>query len=315
MKKEAIAAFVRAMSTQVWCVDPVYLSGLMALLDDMDETHAAALAREAVEMIEARVHPATVRAVATRSGAAAIIPVVGLLSPSKSSFFEEIFGIKKTQPLAVAAAVTAAASDSEVKVVVLAVDCPGGNALSVPEAADAIMAARGKKPIVAVITGICASGGYWLSASADEIIATPVSAVGSLGAFQQHDCYEKMNEIIGIKETYITSTPDKVEGMGHIPLTPEALAHRQGVVDQVDSLFMTSLAAARGRDMRQDGRGRTYIGQAAVGRGLIDRVGTMDEVLAAYNARPAPSSGSSVASRGRTLALMDSVDRARNRPI
>lgn len=306
---KAFAIFARAVQNCIWAIEPAALAALMAKAETVNGEEAAAkLITEANELLNARaIHGTTVKAVAAKQGSAAIVPVVGILSPTRSSFWDEIFGTPKTNPLAVADMVDAAVADPDVKVVVLVVDCPGGNAILVPEAAARIMAARGKKPIIAVITGNCASGGYWIAAAADEIVCSQASMVGSIGCFIGWTGYFDLNEQNGIIEEYIASVPDKVEGMGHIPLTDEARAHKLTQAQQIDKMFIRDINAGRGQDMDQEGRGRTYIGESAVARGLVDKVDTLAGVLGRFNAPvadPQARRGSNE-SRARHMAMAD----------
>lgn len=303
---KAYAVFARAVLNTVWCIEPATLAAIMAKAQNLTDEQAKALIDEAGEMLTARaIHGGTIRAVAAKTGSAAIVPVQGILSPTRGSLYDEIFGMPKTNPATVADMVEAAVADPDVKVVVMIVDCPGGNCIGIPEAAARIMAARGKKPIIAVVSGVCASGGYWLAASADEIVAGQAAMIGSLGVFREFQGYVGLNEQMGIVEEYIASVPDKVEAMGNVPLSDEARAHILDQVMTLDKMFMRDISAGRGQNMDQDGRGRTYVGPSAKARGLIDGLDTLAAVLARYNAPVQTQERGSVSNsaRGRHLAL------------
>lgn len=300
-------------------LDRIDLSGI-ALGSEITEPVGITFARETIETGEedgfvtreggpaaARLSPATERAIARKPGGVAVIPVKGVISP-RVSIFDLLFGGGATPPAWVARQLQRAVDDDSIKAVVLDYDTPGGSVFGVEEAASAMTALRGKKPIIAQVTGSCASAGYWLASGADEIVANPTSIIGSVGVYMVHEDLSKLYEEIGVKVTYIKAGQYKVEGNSEEPLTVEAEAHLQEMVDDYYRLFTEQVA--KGRNVATSlvrgerfGQGRAYVAARAAERTMIDRVRTMDDTLRALGMDPnAPEPDNRA--RGRGLALL-----------
>jgi signal peptide peptidase SppA len=250
-------------------LDPVaHVEGESAALDDDAETAAL------------RMSPAAERKLASTPGGVAIIPVRGIIS-NRLTFMDLMMGTRPNSPGAIAQAVAMAVNDPQVKAVILDFDSPGGVVTGVPEAFARIFAMRGKKPLLAQVSGSCGSAAYWLAAACDEISATPTALVGSIGCYQVHEELSKMYADIGVVVTYIADTPDKVEGNDTQPLAPEALAHRQGMVNGYSAMFLRDIKQGRGQSMDVPGRGRAYLAGDALSRGLIDKVRDLQDSLVA----------------------------------
>lgn len=236
----------------------------------------------------AKLHGNAERALARQQGVVAVVPVVGVVA-TRLSWIEELFGISSANPHRIAAAVALAIADPDVKAVVLAVDSPGGQTTGVPECAEAIFAMRGKKPILAQVIGMCASAGYWIASAADDISVTPSGMVGSVGAYMYHEDWSEAYAKAGIKPTYIKRGAFKAEFNAEFPLTDEAKAHVQELVDDAYDLFTKFVAKARGVGLdvvqgEKFGEGRVFMAQRAVERGLADRVRTLGDTFAAIGA-------------------------------
>lgn len=301
-----------------------YLSGLAAMESplalaagsDADVAAIRAAVREAVATGQpyAKIHGNAEAALARKAGAVAIVPVVGVVA-SRLSWIEELFGVRAANPLRIAAAAAAAMADPEVKAVVFAVDSPGGNSTNVPEAAAAILALRGKKPMIAQVIGMCASAAYWLVSGADEIDAQPSAMVGSVGAYIYHEDWSEAYAKAGVSPTYIKRGQYKAEFNPEVPLTDEARAHVQELVDDSYEMFTGHVAEARGVALatvqgEPYGEGRVFLAERAKARGLVDRVRTMSETLKAIGGtevrQPTPdrsSAGHGVAFARARLAL------------
>ena len=97
-------------------------------------------------------------------------------------------------------------ADPAVKAIVLSIDSPGGTVDGTDNLANAIFAARGKKPIVALGDGTLASAAYWIASGADQIFASDNSAkIGSIGVVATHEDYSRAEENAGVKVTEITA--------------------------------------------------------------------------------------------------------------
>jgi signal peptide peptidase SppA len=175
-------------------------------------------------------------------------------------------------------------ADDTVGTIVLVFDTPGGSVYGVDELATEIRAARGRKPIVAIISSLCASAGYWLAAQADRIVCTSGGDVGSIGIITAHEDVSAMQDKLGVKTTLITAGRFKGEGSPFEPLTADARANLQRRVDECYDRFVGAVAAGRG--VREDavrtgfGEGRLVSARDALAAGMVDAIGTLDELLA-----------------------------------
>lgn len=262
--------------SQPW---PILQEKLDAILDVL-EMRAEGLTFSA-EDIQARVGQGMRGAKqAPVGGRIAVLPIYGIIA-QRMNLMTDISGGTSTEEFA--QAFTAAVDNPEVSAIVFDVDSPGGTISGVPELAAMIRAARGKKPIYAVANTMMASAAYWLAAQADEIIASPSSLVGSIGAVMVHTDQSEANAKAGVKRTYITSSPYKAEGNRDEPLGDEAKEAIKAMVDDADDLFIKDLAAGRGLTpaaVRANyGKGRVMTASQAKEAGLVDRVQSLDDLL------------------------------------
>lgn len=253
---------------------------------------------DVTEALKAAITPATERATARKEGAVAIVPVTGVITTSR---IMQMIGLG-TSPDSIARNVDAAQRDPQVKAVVLAINSPGGSVSGVDEAANAIFAHRGGKPMVAQVTGMMASAAYWIGAAADEIVMPATGTAGSIGVWTQHDDFSKYDEMNGFKTTLIHAGKYKVEGNPFEPLSDEARAHIQEDVDYFYGMFTKSVARSRGVTPKQVqngyGEGRLLAGTMALEAGLVDKIRSLSETLAAYGVTP-----SAPEARGRAMAF------------
>ena len=174
--------------------------------------------------------------------------------------------------------------DDRIKALVLRVDSPGGS----PLASELIrheleLAQISGKPVVASMAGVAASGGYWISATADEIWAAPTTITGSIGVFAPLPTFEGVMEEVGINRdgvaTHELASMDMLTG-----IRPPLDRFLQITVDNTYRQFINLVA--RGRDMLPEevdaiGQGRVWAGIDAKERGLVDELGHLDDAIAA----------------------------------
>jgi len=215
-----------------------------------------------------------------QAGAVAVIPIYGTIVP-KADLMSKISG--GTSAADIKLAVSDAMQDPDVGSIVFDVDSPGGLTDLVPETAAYIRANRGRKPMLAVANTMMASAAYWLGAQADEVAVSPSSLTGSIGVFAAHDDLSAAQERLGVKTTLISAGKYKTEANRNAPLSDEARAHIQSLVDSAYAMFTNDVAAGRGvkaKDVRGGfGEGRILPAQAAVAEGLADRVATLEQTI------------------------------------
>lgn len=182
----------------------------------------------------------------------------------------------------IGATLAAIKSDFRVRAVMLDVDSPGGEVSGMLDVADAIVAARGAKPIWAVANTLAASAAYALAGGADKFYLPRLAQVGSIGCVMMHVDQSVRDEAMGLAYTAIYSGARKIDGWGHAPLSDEARAAAQASVDHVRDEF-AALVARQGRMSAKAAlatEAAVYSDDDAVKAGLVDGVMTFDDALA-----------------------------------
>ena len=191
--------------------------------------------------------------------------------------------------------VNQAADDDDVKVLVLDVDSPGGGVTESDQIHHAILQAKGKgKKVVALMGDTAASGGYYVSAPADRILAHPTTITGSIGVIFHLVNARELMQKIGLKEEVIKSGKMKDIGSMSRDMTPEETAVLQGTIDEMYGKFLAVVLDGRrhvvlpGEEklafteehLRRIADGRIYTADQAVANGLVDALGYRDDALA-----------------------------------
>jgi signal peptide peptidase SppA len=185
--------------------------------------------------------------------------------------------------------------DPDVGAILIDADTPGGSVFGVHETSEMIYRARGQKPVVAIANSEAYSAGYYLASAADELWVTPTGMVGSVGVVATHIDYSQQNEALGIAVTYITQGQYKVEGNPDAPLEKEARAELQRHVDRYYGMFVQSVARNRGTTVEKVesdfGQGRIVGAESAMKRGMVDRIGTIEDAVRHLNGRMTSARG------------------------
>ena len=169
-----------------------------------------------------------------------------------------------------------AASNEFVKGILLNVDSPGGAVAPSIEVAYAIKRAREKKPVIVYASGTLASGSYYASIWADEIIANPGSMVGSIGVIMQGADVSELMQKIGIKSQSVQAGKYKKVGASDREWTEYEINELNKVIQGTFDLFTTDVADARGLDIKKRdsfANAHIFTAQQAKDVGLIDSVG------------------------------------------
>ena len=169
-----------------------------------------------------------------------------------------------------------------VKAVVVRVDSPGGAVAPTQEIFEEIQRAKKKKPFIASMGSIAASGGYYIASACDKIVANPGSLTGSIGVIMQLANVEELMKKIGVTGYNVKSGVNKDIGSPFQPLSPAGREILQSLVDNVHSQFVVAVAKSRGMDealVRKLADGRIYSGAQAKELGLIDQFGTLEDAI------------------------------------
>jgi protease-4 len=178
----------------------------------------------------------------------------------------------------------AAREDEDTAAVVLRVDSPGGSATAsdVIRAEVRALGAAGK-PVVVSMGSMAASGGYWISAEADKIVAQPESLTGSIGVFGMLPNIEALAERHGLRAEVVRSSP--YAGLGSLwKRKDEAqMARLQELVDRVYERFVALVADGRKmapERVEEIAQGRVWSGARALELGLVDELGGLTRAIA-----------------------------------
>jgi ClpP class serine protease len=168
----------------------------------------------------------------------------------------------------------AAERDSAVSVIALVIDSPGGEVQGAFDSAEHIFAARGRKPIVAILDENACSAAYLLAAAADEIWIPQTGMAGSIGVRGVHVDRSKANEMAGLRITEVYEGDRKNDGSPNEPLSAAALERFQAEVHAVYGMLIE--AVHRYRELPaaaiRSWQSAEFRGQDALEVGLVDRV-------------------------------------------
>ena len=169
------------------------------------------------------------------------------------------------------------------KAVVLRVDSPGGSVFASQVIRDEVLALRDAgKPVVASMSSTAASGGYWVSMSADRIVASPYTITGSIGVYGMITTFERSLNYLGISTDGIGTTPWAGMLRADRTLSDEGRAMFQASIDRDYQDFVSYVADGRGMDVIEAdalAQGRIWTGSDAVENGLADELGELDDAV------------------------------------
>ena len=169
-----------------------------------------------------------------------------------------------------------------IKAIVVRVDSPGGAVAPTQEIFAEIQRSKKKKPFIASMGSIAASGGYYIAAACDKIVANPGTLTGSIGVIMQLHNVEELMKKIGVKGYSVKSGANKDIGSPFQPLSAEGKEILQSLVDNVHGQFVAAVAQGRGLDealVRKLADGRIYSGAQAKEQGLVDQLGTLEDAI------------------------------------
>lgn len=263
-------------ATAHWMIQPQWLETILSIAareNPSPEAVAAQLGRPLDNT----------RRVTVRDGVA-VLPVTGPIF-RRAGFFSDISGATSVETLA--KDLETALADPNVRAVLLEFDSPGGEANGIGELAAMIRAGSQRKPVWGYAGGLAASAAYWLAAACEEVVISPAAMVGSIGCVTTWRDTRERDEKAGIRTYEIVSS----QSPGKRPdvATESGRAQIQTLVDQLADLFVAAVADYRGVTaetvLSDFGQGGIVIGQAAVDAGMVDRLGSFEQVLAELAAR------------------------------
>lgn len=183
----------------------------------------------------------------------------------------------------IAALLKQAREDDSVKSVVLRVDSPGGSAFASEVIRNEVQALKDAgKPVVVSMSSVAASGGYWISMSANEIMAQPTTITGSIGIFSVITTFEKGLHNIGVNTDGVGTSPFSGVGVTR-GINEGASAAFQMGIEHGYKRFITLVSDNRNMSQTEVdnvAQGRVWTGQDALDHGLVDRIGDFDDAIA-----------------------------------
>jgi protease-4 len=183
----------------------------------------------------------------------------------------------------VIAAIDAMAREPRVRAIVVRVDSPGGSALASDQIWRALRRARARKPVIASLGSVAASGGYYVASAADEIWADPTTLTGSIGIFYGKIDVVGLAEKLGIGIEHFRRGKHAGADSLWRPFTAEERSGLAVLIRRYYRQFLERVAEGRGmtvEEVDRTGRGRVHSGDAALALKLVDHLGGLASALA-----------------------------------
>ena len=174
------------------------------------------------------------------------------------------------------------AKSSSAKAVIVHVDSPGGTSAGSEQLHEALRRVAGAKPLVVVVDGLAASGGYITALSADHIVAQATSLVGSIGVLVQYPNVSDLLKTIGVKVEEVKSSPLKAAPNGYEPTSPEARAALESLIKDNYAWFRDLVRDRRKLDdatLDRVADGRVFTGRQGIELKLVDELGNEQNAI------------------------------------
>ena len=187
--------------------------------------------------------------------------------------------------LSTAELIRKARDNDKIKALVLRVDSPGGSAFgSELVRRELELTRKAGKPVVVSMAGLAASGGYWISMAADEVIADEASITGSIGVIGLLPSAEGALDKLGVHTGGVTTTWLVGQGDPRRAQDPRFTQLIQSLIGEAYGQFTTLVATARKstpQKIHELAQGRVWSGKDALAHGLVDRLGSLGDAVAA----------------------------------
>ena len=199
----------------------------------------------------------------------ALVDVQGVISDGSDASADLVVG-----------GLRAAFEDDDTAGVIVRINSPGGSPVQAGYINDEIVRLREKYPKVplyAVITDICASGGYYVAAAADKIYADKSSVVGSIGVLMNGFGFVDAMEKLGVERRLLTAGEHKALLDPFSPENPQDVAHVQKLLDRIHQQFIDTVKRGRGDRLKDDPKlfsGLIWTGEQSIELGLVDALGS-----------------------------------------
>ncbi|NKI30582.1 signal peptide peptidase SppA [Croceivirga thetidis] len=175
-----------------------------------------------------------------------------------------------------------ARENEKVKAVVLRVDSPGGSSLVSDIIWREVELTRQTKPVVVSFGNIAASGGYYIAAAADRIIAEPTTITGSIGVFGTIPNISELSEDIGVNAEQVGTNANSVDYSLFEPMTESFRSQVEESIEETYDTFVSLVAQGRQKTFEEIdaiAQGRVWSGVEAQKIGLVDELGGLDKAI------------------------------------
>jgi protease IV len=199
----------------------------------------------------------------------ALVDVQGVISQTTEASADKIVG-----------GLRAAFEDKDTAGVILRINSPGGSPVQAGYVNDEIVRLRKKypdTPLYAVITDVCASGGYYIAAAADQIYADKSSIVGSIGVIMNAFGFVGAMDKLGIERRLLVAGDHKGFLDPFSPIRPEEVEHVEGMLGELHQQFIQVVKSGRGDRLKGGDElysGLVWSGERSVSLGLVDGLGS-----------------------------------------
>ncbi len=204
----------------------------------------------------------------------AVINILGALVDGKSN--PSLDGESDSGDETLVPAIEEARKDKTIKAIVLRVDSPGGSAIASDKILLALNKAKAEKPVIASMSGVAASGGYWVSMQAQKIVANPTTITGSIGVIATKPSIRELADKIGLKRTVISKAKYADAFNLFDKLSPEVYQKADALIDYTYQEFLRKVAEGRNMTVQNVdaiAQGHVWLGESAKEIGLVDELG------------------------------------------
>jgi protease-4 len=173
--------------------------------------------------------------------------------------------------------------DDEIKAVVVRIDSPGGVVGPAQEIYREVERTKETKKVIASMGAVAASGGYYVAAGSDGIIANPGTITGSIGVIMEYTNFQDLLRKVGLTPIVVKSGEMKDVGSPLREMTPAERRFLEDFVGKLHRQFVAAIAKSRKMDLQKVERladGRVYTGEEAQTLGLVDRIGNLEDAIA-----------------------------------
>ena len=210
------------------------------------------------------------------------VAVIPLSGPIQRESMGLLFGGQVITPELVRRQLDRVKKDTMVRAVVLQIESPGGSVAACQEILEEI--GKLDRPVVVSMGDVVASGGYYISARADKIVALPGTLTGSIGVIAEVPNIKGLYDKLGIEIEVFKEGKHKDMYAGLRELTPEERELMQAITEQLYNQFIDVVAEGRNLDrnkVKELATGQLYTGVQAKSLGLVDELGGLDAAIAA----------------------------------